>query len=613
MPGVFVRVAGVLIVASLVWSHANQGVAADPQVIRGVVTLPDGQPAANTEVWLVETVWLSPSENGEFSRSRIQESTKTDAAGRFTFRAAPPAEDFRDRLAVVARDAAGRLAWVTSYAHLNWGDLRLAPADVAVCVGRVLDEAGQPLAGVEVVAVNLNVAKIENEGSSSFVLLPPELAQDYRATTAADGAFSIPRLPRQGSVTARFTRSGDAPLRADWNLGSPLELRLARPGALAIQLAAQDPAGGANRSVSVRRAEQPGLAYRSHYYVESKTDVEGRLRLEGLPPGEYTINVGDDESGPRWYAKSEVSAKVAADQTAEVAIELLPGIAVSGRVIQAATDQGIAGVSVQIANVVDHSLIYNGSATTDQEGRFTGFTKSGQVYVTVTQTPDTYSVPPEATKAEAGDQQTLELPPIALTRSIPVEGIVRDAAGKPVAGAAVYVTAPPPFGDRLRREFLTTDEHGRFKVTGLPSDDGFTLHAYTESAVSDGGLIVVPNKQRGEVELLVKPELGYRLRGRVVDEQGKPLKDIPVRIMWYRGYFSRHSQLSAVGSMLPPVVTDGEGRFESRLLWPQDRYGAQIFTPGFELHSPPSRSDAWWVGSPADTQTVPDIVLKREK
>jgi protocatechuate 3,4-dioxygenase beta subunit len=361
--------------------------------------------------------------------------------------------------------------------------------------------------------------------------------------------------------------------------------------------------------VYVRRAEQPGLAYRLHYYLESKTDAEGRLRLEGLPPGEYTINVGDDESGPRWYAKSEGSAKVAAGQTADVAVKLQPGVAVSGRVIEAATGQGIKGVPVQIANVVDHSLIYNSSVTTDQDGRFAGFTKSGQVHVTVTQTPDTYSVPPEATRAETAERQALELPPIALTRSIPVEGIVRDAAGKPVAGAAVYVTAPPPFGDRLRREFLTTDENGRFKVTGLPSDDGFTLHAYTESAVSEGGLIVVPNKQRGEVELLVKPELGFRLRGRVVDEQGKPLKDIPVRIMWYRGYFSRHSQLSSVGSMLPPVITDGEGRFESRILWPQDRYGAQIFTPGYELRSPPSRSVDWWVGSSADTRTVPDIVL----
>jgi protocatechuate 3,4-dioxygenase beta subunit len=345
-----------------------------------------------------------------------------------------------------------------------------------------------------------------------------------------------------------------------------------------------------------------------------KTDAEGKVRVDGLPPGNYEIGVAPDPLGPRWYAVDHSSAKVIAGQTTEVAIGLTAGVAVTGTVVDAETKRGLPHLEVGIGNLVEQAILEYARATTDAEGRYAGFVKPGKIYITVQQTSDEYSLPPQATKAETGQQRSVELPPIALARSIPVEGVVRDASGDPVAGALVYVTAAPPYGDRLIREYLTTDERGRFKVTGLPADDGFTLHAYTETAVSDGGWLVVPNKQQGDVELQVKPELGFRLRGRVVDERGQPMADIPVRLMWGRGYFSRHSEMSGVSSPLPPVVTDTDGRFESRLLWPQDRYTARIFVPGHQITEVPGgRSDQQWVGSPPEALTVPDIVLKKQE
>lgn len=616
MPGVPPRVAFLSMAGALWLAAASLAAEAESQRIRGTVTLPDGRPAAGADIWLIDTEWLSTTENGETSRSRIQEASKSDAGGQFSFKSLPPEEDFRGHLAVLARDPTGRLGWVTSYAHPNWGDLRVALHDGGEFTGRALDEAGVPLNGVSIEATMFDSSRIYHAGLSEYVGLPAELKRNYEATTSANGSFTIRGLPRQGSLIARVTRPGEAPQRILWNLDRPVELRLEKAGAIAVHLTADDPQAAANREVGFRLADDsPGNApYRVIANATVQTDLEGNVRVEGLPPGDYEIGVAPDPLGPRWYAANRSSAKVAAGQTAEVAIGLTAGVAVAGTVVDAETKRGLPNLEVGIANLEGNAILEYVRVTTDAEGRYAGFVKPGQVYITVKQTPDVYSLPPQATKAETGEQRSVQLPPIALARSIPVEGIVRDASGKPVAGALVYVTAAPPFGDRLRREVLTTDENGRFKVAGLPADDGFTLHAYTETAVSDGGWLVVPNKQQGDVELQVKPELGFRLRGRVVDERGQPMADIPVRLMWGRGYFSRHSEMSGVSSPLPPVVTGADGRFESRLLWPQDRYTARIFVPGHQITEVPGgSSDQQWVGSPPDTLNVPDIVLKKQE
>jgi protocatechuate 3,4-dioxygenase beta subunit len=512
-----------------------------------------------------------------------------------------PGDEPRDHLAVLARDKQGQLDWVSSDQTQNWDKLRLALTATHTVSGRVLDEAGKPLAGVVLTSAGLSRFKMDHDSGALFA--PPELARDCQATTTAAGEFTIAGIPSEGSLWVRIARPGETPRNVQWDLGSPVELQLANAGTLSIRLTADDPQAGANRDVVVRLTQTQGKPYRFNYYSNPKTDAEGNLRLAGLPPGKYTIFVGQEPIGPRWYADDEIKAEVASGATSEVVVKLQPGVTVAGTVVDAETKRGVPGVQVDIGNVV----------TTDEDGRYRGFVKPGTVSIGVEKVSDEYSRPFERQQIESGDKRSLELAPIELLRSIPVNGVVVDEAGRPVPGALVYVTAASLLGTLESHKPRTTDGAGRFTVKGLPPDDAFLLHAFTENGVNEGGWTVIPERQKGEVQLRVAPKVGFRIRGRVVNEQGQPMADVPVRIGWNYLFSSRHFN-GGTGSFLPPVLTDEQGRFESRLLWPEDRYTAQVIASGYEiLEVPGTRSDQQWVGSPTETLEVPDLVLKKEK
>jgi protocatechuate 3,4-dioxygenase beta subunit len=531
----------------------------------------------------------------------VRESTKSDAEGRFAFKATLPGDEPRDHLAVLARDQEGRLDWASSDPGQTWGKLRLMLTPAHAVSGRVLDEAGNPLKGVMLELAGLSRAKMEHDSGANGLFAPPELKLRCQATTTAAGEFTIPGIPGEGNVWVRIARPGEIPRNVQWDLGNPVDLPLVNAGTLSILLTADDPQAGANRDVVVRLTQTQGKQYRFNYYSNPKTDAEGNLRLEGLPPGDYSILVGQEPIGPRWYADDEIKAEVASGATSEVVMKLRPGVTVAGAVVDAETKRGVPGVRVDIGNLV----------TTDDDGRYQGFVKPGMVSIGIEKVSDEYSRPFERQQSESGDKRFLEIAPIELLRSIPVNGVVVDDAGKPVPGALVYVTSFELLGSRPP---LTTDDAGRFTVKGLPPDDAFTLHAFSENGVNQGGWTVIPERQEGEVQLRVAPKTGFRIRSRVVNEQGQPMADVPVRIGWNRPYSSRHEGSGRTGSFLPPILTDAEGRFESRLLWPEDRYDAQVIVAGYEiLELPGTRSDQQWVGRPPETLEVPDLVLKKEK
>src|SRR5581483_3140076 len=144
--------------------------------------------------------------------------------------------------------------------------------------------------------------------------------------------------------------------------------------------------------------------------------------------------------------------------------------------------------------------------------------------------PSEYLPPRDAAPAvavAAGAEHTF--PDLALEPAARAEGVVVDAAGRPLAGVVVrtandaeqHNVAPP-----------LTDAAGRFTLRHLDPADFTVLRARTATAVTDQPVQLEVAKQKGPVKLVLTEATAFRLRGRVVDAAGKPVADAAVRVEW---------------------------------------------------------------------------------
>ncbi len=147
-----------------------------------------------------------------------------------------------------------------------------------------------------------------------------------------------------------------------------------------------------------------------------------------------------------------------------------------------------------------------------------------------------------------------------------VSGRVVTLDGRPVAGARVWldVSREPPAETR-------SDADGRFRLTAeaahrLPGDllieaDGFARQYVNEPAI-------FPKAEHNVGEIILTP--GRRFSGQVLDIDGKPRADAPVRIRSYRmstGYWAgpaRHTTTDADGRFRTPALPVGKVSIEIR-------------------------------------------------
>jgi outer membrane lipoprotein-sorting protein len=135
---------------------------------------------------------------------------------------------------------------------------------------------------------------------------------------------------------------------------------------------------------------------------------------------------------------------------------------------------------------------------------------------------------------------------IVLQRGIDIRGVVRRTDGTPVKGATVINGTYPDVVESLK---ATTDAEGRFRFgNGYPSEETFTVYADGLAPEQK-----VANIVEGGIDLDIVMHAASALRGIVVDEAGKPLKDVTISIPKWRD--------GSALSMLR-TVTNELGRFE---------------------------------------------------
>ncbi|HVS08887.1 MAG TPA: sigma-70 family RNA polymerase sigma factor [Planctomycetota bacterium] len=214
-------------------------------------------------------------------------------------------------------------------------DIPIDPADLLSCRvrGRIVDDTGQPLAGIE-----FNVAR---EGHNTAPIL----------TADAEGAFDIGELP-PGKYRILVRAAGYAPLHSElaellsgetWDFG---ELRLQRGGTIRVQLERAAALASADVHVS---AALPGTG--RGFWLPVHGD---EARSEVLSPGEYRVLLYGMGT-PTAIAQRSARATVRAGEETRVELRVESGVPVSIEFTPADTEK----IDLQVLDAAGATLWEN--------------------------------------------------------------------------------------------------------------------------------------------------------------------------------------------------------------------------------------------------------------
>jgi carboxypeptidase family protein len=491
--------------------------------IRGrIVAADDGRPVPGVPV---EAMPETPY--GGVSLGKVPDRTVSDADGRYVLPDLPAGE--------IAVFAAGG-GWVAralrddhgggnrpNVVRLDAGetvemDFRVDPA--VVVEGRVVDEAGAGMAGVEV--------RVEES--------------PCRAVTDAGGRFRMDALAAETAHTFVAHPPGRAETRAGPYLaieGEPLrvEIRIPEPRWIEV-LVVEDGVGrrvsGATVAVTDYGGRKP---HRGTPIGEWRTDAAGRALVGPLPSAELRLSAWHDD-----YLDShecDVPAEAGVGEPHRIEVALIRGLTISGRVVRP------DGMPVRCGSWDIERLdiegwaegwIDGGSIQPDDEGRFriSGLT-AGEYSISVMAGDESEFEGYCTVSAGAGDLriEVAETPPEEERGSgteISIEiSIVSD---RPViAGRVECLKFVNPARGRVSRvgrdQALSPDGTVRFswpsRILRPETRFWFAVHGCRDATGSPLGAAVVGPVSRGEPQLTVRLGPGMTIEGVVRDPDGRPV------------------------------------------------------------------------------------------
>ncbi len=306
-------------------------------------------------------------------------------------------------------------------------------------VGKVVDVAGQPLAGAKITA-SMDQAPTGAENLQEMILRGNLSAG---AESGEDGAFVVLGLP-PSAVSLTVTMDGYTTEHAlEVEPGAAdLVITLRRTGSISGRVMdgySGEPVKGA------RVSADDGTS------GSAETDEAGNFTLESVSPGNLTVTVRSEEHVPEEHPNVEVQAGT---PTSGVEILLRRGETLTGVVVRSSDGGVVAGANVTTDGPISRS------AKTDEEGRFTVKGLVQGIY---------------DLKATAGEFAETSLSGVQVPSSgeIRIEmlmggtirGVVRDENGEPISGQMVMSgSGPDMFGN-----MTTTDAAGEFVFRNVPA------------------------------------------------------------------------------------------------------------------------------------------------
>lgn len=528
--------------------------------IRGSVVGPDGRPLAHTSVAAVHASSLGPR---SFSLDPVASRAATDPGGGFELRRLRAASEYEVRVTKPGYFPAARSA-VTANAKGSPAPIQIRMHPACGLHGSVRDPEGKPLPGARVLLRPARRPGREAPTGDD----PGPAASDPTARTVESGAagrFAVPESPA-AEVDVLVEKTGYAPARrrgvrlgscaASFDLGAVV----LQPGA---RLAGRvvDPRGKGVAGAGIFLVER--LPSRRSWEREMK-----RLEPDAASGRDGGFSVDDLARGVPLHllvrAEGYLPAAVRGVRPpgrGPLLVRLDPAAVLRGRVLDEAGEPVVAarvGLTWQEILADDPRGRPVGepierAAVSGPDGRFEiAEAPAGTVSLTVNAQG---FIPVEDFETVVPAPQELTL---RLRRGARLEGRVTTTAAAPVAGARVNAGA----GSAL------TDAEGAYAVDGIAPgpQEVQILHPHYRRRVRT--LRIEEGTNRYDVEL----EEGFRVAGRVVDQDGRPVGGAEVRL----------ATLSRAEMREHRAGTGADGTFQIVPVAP-GRYGLEASASGFAV------------------------------
>lgn len=323
--------------------------------VRGIVADLEGKPVEGAEVRAQAAAERSPFPRAFSSREPEPADAVTAQDGTFLLADRAPGESLD---LTVTHPSYGTES-APGVAVPREEPVRVVLKPVARVSGRVLDPDGKPIPEAQVFLIEM---RSESFGGGQSSLLPARLPRD--AKTDEKGAFEIERVaPGPIQVNAQAPRRQRARVEGlEVKPGRDLtnvEIVLAPGGTVEGRVLSPEGRPVPNAQVSVAETASQGMMVFSS--VQTKTDGDGRYRLDGVPPGPRTL-----EATAEGYRRGVRDVEVTAE-TRTVDFELERGLEVAGRVVD---DAGNPIPSVQVVLTAGRNFFDALRAITGADGGF---------------------------------------------------------------------------------------------------------------------------------------------------------------------------------------------------------------------------------------------------
>ena len=369
----------------------------DAKDLTGRVVDDAGAAVADGDVWAVAGSW---------SERVTIAAAKTDKQGRFVLanvweQKAVQAAIAAGNLGLFARSRDGRVGWLAPGDRRGSG-LREGTAEITIGAseearGRVVDHTGKPIKGAFVTPVM--ISRRSPSGTDDLFVINAEAMAAYRTATAEDGSFVLKSFPKGARLQAAVETQGLGWLHFQWNVSQPVTLAFHDhvgqiKGRIKLPDAGELPAGVSVLAQLNERSGGPTTGY--YQRLHSKTvpvAKNGSFLMDGLPPGRYQLDIVIDQNAPIAQERVE-HADVRPDAVAPVEIAAERLVRIRGRVVDAVSGKGIAGVPVRgYRTDSERSIDRSQVVKTDAEGRYTVAARPGMVKIVPDQLPSAHLVP----------------------------------------------------------------------------------------------------------------------------------------------------------------------------------------------------------------------------
>jgi beta-lactamase regulating signal transducer with metallopeptidase domain/protocatechuate 3,4-dioxygenase beta subunit len=522
---------------------------------------------------------------------------RTDAKGQFTVphgRSSEAAEMYT----FVARGQQG-LGWQVLYPHLRAPSANLPLKVVLLPLtqsvrGVLTDQQGKPLPGIGVRPRFLYYQPTSaqwTEGLDEALFLPA-------AVTDSHGRFSI-ALPVGAHGELRSSHPDWTAVRIHWkNEQGDLGQIALEPGGRVegrvIDVRTNMPIAGARVSAGILVHDMEACGYGA-----ATSDQQGAFAIGGLKPGQYNVYLDAVPGHPQWVAPARESIRVEAGKASQADLHVSQGRLLSGKVMEAETGQPAPACHVgYYGSARPRSNAYCMMVRTDAEGNFRFHVPAGVSYVYVAEggragvddssrtidiatdrdpeplvlkvgpAPDTRTgacttamacITPEQEKAQRADD------------SYRLKAVFRTSDGRPVGGAIVSLVYR---GARALYQFQACSGNSfedRFSPDQAGSKASYVVNAQGFALAQSNEFVI--GRTMPPLIIDLQPAVYVPVRGRVLDQQGKPV--VGARVRSRRIIF--HTPEDSWGV---EAVTDQAGRFDLKRLAIGDRFYVRVDKPG---------------------------------